>query len=57
MDNSLIKNLKDMGFDTEYRDKNLTAFGAYICGYLMSDDISIRIKFGAEWTSFVIEHG
>lgn len=52
---SLIKNLKDMGFDTGYRDKN-PVFGTYICGYLISNDISIRIKFDTEWTIFLIEH-
>lgn len=61
-----LKKLKDMGFDAEYRgrpshsqsgslDWGHSLVNDYICGYLKSDDISIRIRYGREFTQFVIE--
>jgi len=53
----ILDKLKELEFDVEYRTNEGSVFGhPYICGYLSSQDISIQIKFGDKFTSFLIEH-
>jgi hypothetical protein len=54
----ILDKLKELGlFDAEYRTNEGSVFNApYICGYLTSQDISVRIAFYEDTTNFFIEY-